>query len=245
MRRVVEDVPLPAPLSSADEVFDVTADLVAYTGLDRPAVEALLQRRPENFRSEWLAFPERFRADRWFYLSSRMYLFGNAVHVHNRADLVDLLEGLVPHHTPVLDFGGGTGNVALALAARGCEVDYLELSALQKDFTRFRIDKYGLADRVRVLDEWHELPRARYGLISAIDVLEHVPEIDEKIRQLLAGLVPGGVLVENTEFGGTAWNPMHLRDEHDLVGSLRSALELVTELNGFRTWRSASLPGPE
>lgn len=221
-------------------MFDVTGDLAAYTGLDLPLVEDLLQRRSENFRSEWLAFPARFRRDRWFYLSSRMYLFGNAVHVHDDPKLIDTLDALAQPDMPTLEFGGGTGNVALALGARGRDVEFLELSALQKDFVRFRIDRYGLGERVRVLDEWQALPESRYGLIVALDVLEHIPDLELTARQLLAALAPKGVLVENSAFGSSAKNPMHLPDELDLVRFLRSHLSLAAETDRLRTWRLSS-----
>ncbi len=233
-----KSVSLPSPLSAGGSTFDIVADLVEYTGLDRPSVEALLLRRPENFRTEWHAFPRHLRRDRWFYLSSRMYLFGNAVHVHDRPKLLDFLEQHAAPGLPVLDFGGGTGNVALALAARNRDVDYLELSALQKDFTRFRVAKHGMEAQVRILDEWQPLPPSRYGLICAIDVLEHVPEPGRTAGRLVDALATGGVLVENTVFGSTTHNPMHLEDEGDLGRVLRARLELVEDQEGRRVWRS-------
>jgi 2-polyprenyl-3-methyl-5-hydroxy-6-metoxy-1,4-benzoquinol methylase len=236
-----DHVDVPRPLQAAGRTFDVVADLVAYTGLGESEVRALLSREPENFRTEWHGFPARFRTDHWFYLSSRMYLFANAVHFTDDRT-VDRLVRLGSAGLPVLDFGGGTGNLALALAAHGLTVDYVELSALQKDFTRFRVDRHQLAAQVRVLDAWGALAEGRYGLVCAFDVLEHLPDVDDVVARLVEGLAPGGMLVENTIFGPTRENPMHLDDDHGLVALLRDRLSLESDAHGFRTWRLTTQP---
>ena len=42
---------------------------------------------------------------------------GNAVHFHDVPTLIDDIVGVLPPMARVLDFGGGTGNLSLALAA--------------------------------------------------------------------------------------------------------------------------------
>ena len=141
-----------------EHTFDVIDDLRRYTGLDAGQVQDLVARRTDSFRAEWLLTPSEHRIDDWFYLSSGTYLFGNAI--HDPRPVLETLTRVCGSGGRVLDFGGGSGNLALALAAAGWSVDYLERSALQKDFVAFRVDRYGLGDRLRILNAWDRLPTA-------------------------------------------------------------------------------------
>lgn len=235
-----DTVLLPEPLELDSYRFDVAADLVEYTGLPRETVDALLLRRIENFRTEWLQAPSELRPDTWFYRSSRMYLFGNASHFQTERTLIDELAGLLEPGAHVLDFGGGTGNLALALAARGFGVDYHELSALQKDFVRFRLQRQGLGERVAILDSWMPLPPGRYGAVCAFDVLEHIPDLPAAVAEIAASLAGGGRLIEATPFAVDLANPMHHEDpglETLLAGH---GLALERTLPHFRVWAKRS-----
>lgn len=235
-----EHVPEPPPLRAGELELDVVADLEAYTRLPRARVVELLQRRHESFRSEWQSFPSAVREDHWYYLASRTYLFANAVHLHSERSTLENVLTLVPVGSRVLDFGGGTGNLALSLAASGRRVTYLELSALQRDFVRFRTARHGLTSALEILDWWAAVPHAVYDVVVALDVLEHVPDLEETLEnRLLPALRPGGMLVESSPFVRSLSNPMH-REDGDV-------LDRVLERSGFlhaeapaplRAWRA-------
>jgi SAM-dependent methyltransferase len=236
-----ERIPLPQPLVVAGTSFDVLDDLQAYTGLPDPVVAGLVQRRLDSFRAEWFLAPEELRADDWYYRATSAYLFGNAVHLHGADALVRLIEQEQPTSRRALDFGGGTGNLALALAALGWSVDHLERSALQKDFTRFRLTRYALEGRVTVLDDWEPLERDAYDLICAIDVLEHVHDLNGVVLdRLLPALRRDGTFVEASPFHRTLSNPMHHEHTHldELLGS--AGLTLAEVRDGYRVWRQPS-----
>ena len=169
------------------------------------------------------------------------YPFGNAVHLHGADVLVRLVEQQQPAPRNALDFGGGTGNLALALAALGWTVDHLERSALQKDFTRFRLTRYALEGTVKVLDDWEPLEQDAYDLICAIDVLEHVRDLDDVVlNRLLPALRRGGSFIEASPFHRTLSNPMHHEHTH-LDKLLTSAgLTLADVRDGYRVWRQPS-----
>jgi SAM-dependent methyltransferase len=232
-----EQVAVPVPLEAGESRFDVVDDLVRFTSLTREQVLALVSREHENFRVEWLALPPELRDDTWFYLSSRTYLFANAIHVHDSPQIVDDVASLVPPGGKVLEFGGGTGNLSLALAARGLLVDYLELSALQKDFVRFRVGLHGLEGEVSVLDWWAPLAADAYGVICGFDVFEHLPDLPTTLDRIVAALAPGGALAESSPFFVSLSNPMHHEDP-GFDDMLRArGLELSKVAYDHRVWR--------
>ena len=90
----------------------VAGDLVGYTGLGRDFVERERERRREiSFWTEWHASPGHLRADHWYYLSSKGYLFANASHVVN-SGFVDRFVRIFRQGGRVLDYGGAAGNLA-------------------------------------------------------------------------------------------------------------------------------------
>ncbi len=208
-----ETCPVPGPDATGPLTIDVVDDLVAYTRLPREVVERLIGRRePMSFRSEWYGAPPELRADHWHYLASRGYLFGNASHFTGTREL-DLVAASVPAGAAILDFGGGTGNLAMALVARGHRVWVDELNALQRDFLRFRVARHGLADRLAVVDPWADLPAAAFDAVTAFDVFEHLPDGRAVLeRRLLPALLDGGVVIEDSPFVRNASNPMHHAD---------------------------------
>jgi 2-polyprenyl-3-methyl-5-hydroxy-6-metoxy-1,4-benzoquinol methylase len=215
-----EHIDVPSKIDVGGRTVDIVQDLVDYTGLDRYQVEALLRRRHESFRVEWHALPQALHSESWFYLASRTYLFGNAV--HDAEPIADELSGFMLESSDVLDFGGGTGNLALALAARGHRADYLERSALQKDFVRFRIDKHGFEQRIRILDDWRPLPALAYDLVCALDVFEHIENLAESMTGILNAIRPEGLLAESSAFVRNTSNPMHHEAESEFVQLMRA-----------------------
>jgi len=239
-----ERVDSPPPLVIGEHRFDVVDDLVQFTSLPPERVRDLIARRIESFRSEWLQLPASLRDDRWFYLSSRMYLFANAVHFHEEPEALDEIANVLPPGGRVLDFGGGTGNLALALAAHGFRVDYRELSALQKEFARFRIHRHGLHERVTVLDDWSDLSPSTYDAVCAFDVFEHLPELAPVVELLASSLSEDGILIDTPSFGTGVWNPMHHEDPGLESLLAEQGILLDRTLPAFRVWTKRD-PLPE
>ena len=234
-----ESLEVPAPREVGGVTLDVVGDLAAFTDLSREAIEEIVRRRRMlSFRAEWYATPEPLRQDAWFYQSSKSYMFGNAVHVP--AD--EWVERFVRSHVangPICEFGAGTGNLAMYLVARGHHVTVTELNALQRDLMRFRAARHGLDERLRVLDPWDAIPAQAFDAVIAVDVFEHLPDLQAVLDgELIPALTPRGVLVENSPFVANTANPMHHAD-FGMADHLRAAgFVIVTEgADLTRVWR--------
>jgi SAM-dependent methyltransferase len=231
-----EGIELPRPLSVNGSRIDIIGDLSEFCGLPRDAIERELTTR--SFRTEWHATRPELRVDHWYYLSAKGYLFANATHFPDPSFVTEHVAPHVSAPARVLDFGAGTGNLSLRLAAAGYKVDAMELSALQRDFIRFRVERHALADDLGVLDWWSEPPKGAYDAVVAVDVLEHLADARHVLdEQLLPALKPSGLLIENSPFVINAANPMHHQD-FGLVEYLHSRgfKSLSTAADGTRVW---------
>jgi len=133
--------------------------------------------------------------------------------------------------TRVLDFGGGIGSLAIQLARQKCEVFYYDLPGRLRDFAMFRAQKHNL--KIVFIDDlstWKE----QFDVVIAIDVLEHVKDLDTAIKLISDSIVDGGALCHVDNFGPQDIYPMHfdysnllpkLFEKHDLtaVGNIWAA----------------------
>jgi 2-polyprenyl-3-methyl-5-hydroxy-6-metoxy-1,4-benzoquinol methylase len=181
-------------------------DLVEFTGLERDAVLAYLERREGRRISDefaWVA-PTSGAQYAWFYRGSRSYLFA-------ASDPWERALELAKPGMRCLDFGGGGGRNALGMAALGCKVFYVDIGLQTSAFVTFRARKRGLDltvidPMVCDGDRWRcdtaEAARriGGFDLIVCDNVFEHVPDYHLVLRKLCAGLEPGGRLLECTPF---------------------------------------------
>lgn len=234
---------LPPLITVGSKQIDTAEDLAAFTQLDRAVVvEELQRRRRLNFRGEWFSTNPRIRDDHWFYLSSKTYLFANAVHFSDGRFASDFVRPLLDDGGRVLDFGGGTGELALRLAGEGIPVSFVELNALQRDFVRFRIARHDLGHLIDVLDPWAPIPQTAFAAVTALDVLEHLPDAQAILAEkLLPALTPTGVLIENTPFIADVHNPMHHSD-FGFAAFMAARGYVVVEQDAAKTrcWRPTS-----
>jgi SAM-dependent methyltransferase len=99
----------------------------------------------------------------------------------------------------VLDCGGGTGTLAVPLAAQGAVVTVVDVSIDALAILMRRAAEAGVSDRVTAVQGEAEsladlVAADAFDLVLAHDVLEDVQHPVQVIRQLAAVLRPGGVL---------------------------------------------------
>ena len=123
----------------------------------------------------------------------------------------------------VLDFGSGIGSLGLLLARNGLDVTLAEINPALNDYARWRFERRGLS--ARFLDVGaEELPEAAFDFVSAVDVLEHVPDPRSVLLSLAAALRPGGTLFIHLPIEADSSRPMHLwHDPETLLRHLGEA----------------------
>ncbi len=234
---------LPSAFSIGDETIDIVDDLAGFTGLPHEVVRAnVMTHKHISFRSEWLATAEEMRKDRWFYLSSKAYLFGNASHFDESDPSICLIKEWAPEGSSVWDFGAGAGQLTMRLLALGYRVTASELNVLQLEFLRYRARVHAPAtNQLRILHADDPDHPKECAAVVAMDVLEHLAESRAVLEEvILPSLKVGGVLIEDSPFVRNTSNPMHhtdfglqaLMEEHQFT--------IVAHGGGLlRVWRQA------
>jgi 2-polyprenyl-3-methyl-5-hydroxy-6-metoxy-1,4-benzoquinol methylase len=128
----------------------------------------------------------------------------------------------------MLDLGSGVGVTAQLFAALGYQVTLADVSTPLLDFARRRLARRSIAaDHVHLPAD---LPEGAFDLVTAVDVMVHIPDVAATARQLHAALRPGGLLVTNFDVRRRApgsGNDWHLYED-DLP------LRWAVERTGFR-----------
>jgi SAM-dependent methyltransferase len=212
--------------------YGVESDLALFTGLSPKELHMRMQREGQfHFTGEhaWWA-PASRRELTWYYRWSVSYLFANAIHCSDVANFQ-----LRPDDGPVLEYSGGVGNNVIHLASNGVKVTYFGIGEAEAAFARFRVANKGLEGMVDFVRPYvrdgslpgsplrfepiFSVPDKQYGVILAMDVLEHIPDYHVTLEHLVSVLRPGGVLLENTPFShreGTSDTAIHVRASRPL-----------------------------
>lgn len=147
-------------------------------------------------------------------------------------DSLTRLAAWVPPGSTVLELGPASGYFTRALhEALGCTVDAVELDPAMAEQARPYCRRLVLGDLAQ-LDLEHALGGARYQVIVAADVIEHVVHAEPVLQQLKTLLAPGGMLlvsVPNVAYAGLVAALIEGRFEYRDEGLLdRSHLRFFT-----------------
>jgi len=126
-------------------------------------------------------------------------------HSRNLAEPIDEVIGLAGKQ--VLDFGSGTGALAVAVALRGATVTATDPTQVSLDACQWRARYFGLdAERVKSvtvgIDPGLPFTDGAFDMVTCNSVFEFIPSRrDEYVRELVRVLRPSGHLVLSTENG--------------------------------------------
>lgn len=188
--------PTDAILDELCTYFQVTAEEARRRCIDWKAESLREWQAGDRTTTEGLA---DFYRQQVSWIFDTMWYHANQYHGTAPAESVEVALGL-GHVSPghVLDFGAGPGSSALFFHRLGWEVSLADISTTMQDFARWRLGRHGVPatfyDNSR-----DELPAAAFDLITAFDVMVHVPDVARTIAQLHRSLKPGGYLVFNID----------------------------------------------
>ncbi len=166
-------------------------------------------------------------------------------HRHRREVLLQVLRDVCPDPTePLIELGCGPGTVATHLNAAGYRVDYGDIhrEGLEVAIDRARTQLGDAAEQRRFyrVDVTRELPKRRYRGVMLLDVIEHLPDDDAALENLLPMLKAAGddgfllVTVPAFDF---LWSPWDDIEKHKRRYTA-SSLSLLAERTGYRVTRS-------
>lgn len=112
---------------------------------------------------------------------------------------VVLLNSLKPSSKTLLDIGTGTGDFLLACKNNGWEVAGIEPNQKARLLAQDKLSKdeskVHLHESLKSLDESLSNPPKEFDVITMWHVLEHVPDVENYIKQLKSFLKPNGTLI--------------------------------------------------
>ncbi len=191
---------------SSDPCDVAIAELSAYFHLSPEETRTRCINWEDDSLQEWSAkdrsTPEgllEFYRTQVSWVFDTVWYHANQYHGATPAESVDVAFGLrdLPpgHH---LDFGGGPGSTSLFFHALGWQVSLADISTTMLDFARWRLAKHGIP--AAFYDPSQDaLPPNTFDLITAFDVMVHVPDVGATLTRLWESLTPGGYLVFNID----------------------------------------------
>ncbi|MFV5694158.1 class I SAM-dependent methyltransferase [Flavobacterium sp. LB3P122] len=117
-------------------------------------------------------------------LFEKAYHFVKSIALKNKLNLINSLQ---PNKGSILDIGAGTGDFLSVAKENGWHTIGVEPSDKAKAIAKQK--------GVSFIDETSELESHSFDIISMWHVLEHVPDLDEQLKELKRLLKPNGTLI--------------------------------------------------
>jgi len=187
------------------------------SGFCRESREAVVRMMPESglqLADDWRHSNPQGQAEvaAWYSRNARLYLFNNCQHHLLYKHIVYTLGLLRLARGRVLDFGGGPGDFSRALARADADTTFLDVPGESADYLRWRAEREGLP--VRIVHELEQL-EGPYDVIYALDVVEHLVDLEPVFACWHALLRPDGLLVATYYNGPNSSAPMHINPGYD------------------------------
>ncbi|MFA5810310.1 MAG: class I SAM-dependent methyltransferase [Thermoleophilia bacterium] len=128
-------------------------------------------------------------------MSPHIYERSEEIDITNSGDSLALIARQVGEGSEVLELGVATGYFSRFLTERlGCKVDGVEIDPIMAEEARPQCRSLVVADlnEARLADHF---PRASYDLLICADVLEHLADPRDILRQAEEMLRPGGMVI--------------------------------------------------
>jgi SAM-dependent methyltransferase len=216
----------------APRTGDVRAELVQeaadFLGISEDVAWERLRGAGDRFREEWARTvdnPSDAAALAEFYNRSDTELFEliewhASDPIHYRTLVLRDVAIRQPGRA-YLDYGSGIGSDAVVFGNAGFDVTLADISDCLLGFAAFRCRKRGF--RVHTIDLKREAPPANaFDVVFCLDVLEHIPQPLEVVRNIRGAMRDHGMLVVHAPFGADPEHPMHVVHRDVVTPRMRS-----------------------
>lgn len=191
-------------------------ELSEFTAESREEVEELLATSTARLAADWRQKRPQSReeVEAWYAENAAYYIYDLAQfhlaykHITFTMDVMSLAKGRV------LDYGGGIGDLSVALAERGCDVTYLDVEGRSKQYARWQAERRGV--KINFASTHQEIEGKVFDTIIVLDVLEHLYEPEGVLEFLIERLAEDGVIILSAYFGATEAHPMHFDHKLDV-----------------------------
>ena len=124
----------------------------------------------------------------------------------------------------VLDYGGGVGSDAVAMAEAGLDVTLFEPDGLTASFARTRLQRHGTG--ARIVNSVGLLPEGSFDGVTCIEVLEHAVDPNAVIADLRRFVRVGGPVLVTESFSAIGDEyPSHLPTNSRFRGRIFGMME--------------------
>lgn len=221
------------------------AELSRYTGCDLNNVELQCRVAAAAVREEWrrrgtsLTDPttiERFYDETEAYLFDLMWWHTLADDSSPLAYVVAMKLAMQHGCRTYLDFGAGVGSAGILFARHGFEVTLADISSTLLEFSRWRLRQRQLGAALIDL-KTVALPAARYDIVTAMDVWEHLVDPIATVDQLADAMMPGGILYGRFSAETDPRYPQHI------VTDFGPTFQRLAERGFVEVWRDDWLWG--
>lgn len=160
-----------------------------------------------------------------FYRSTDAFLYELVIWNRNRLKrrmrkhIVRYLDKYYDRPTRILTIGDGLGFDAVYFSQSGHDVTYFELPGKSQAFAKkvFELN----SQNVTVTEDISKIPKEHFDAVICLDVLEHVPEPGEFVKQLTGHIKNEGMFVVHAPFYMVhKSNPTHLKSNCRFSGSM-------------------------
>lgn len=190
-------------------------ELAEYFGMSRDEARRECGTALADSKREWEAAPRKTSEQMLdFYRRTRSYIFEHiwwhATDVETNSANVEIAEyAMHCGGRNYLDFGSGVGANAILFASRGFNVTLADVSPTMLNFARWRLARRALP-AVYIDLNTQALPGSAFDLISAVDVCEHLVDLDAEFKRVSRALKIEGSFVFNCRAGFDEERPMHI-----------------------------------
>ncbi len=136
----------------------------------------------------------------------------------------------------ILCVGDGLGFDSFYFAQKGQNVTYYEVEGFSHRFASRLFDPAGEA--IKIASDSEQIQKEYFDAVVCLDVLEHVKDVEEFVKQLVSFLRPGGILIVHSPFYMIhPSNPTHLKANRKYSGNIELYRECGLRLiNGRFFW---------